>query len=116
MNMKWTRRNLVTRDWIKITVQAPSRYQGMDASGRHMWHRTSVEPLCMEIMRFLEDQGETWMMNPMDYLQAVQFAVERNTTALMIRMRFEGEMTIGPVVLRPDQERYRRQLMGLNPS
>ncbi len=111
MNLKWNRKNLVTRDWIKITVQAPRIYNGQDASGRHFWYRTSVEPLCLQIMEFLEDQNETWMMNPMSYLEAVQFAVESDATALMIRMRFDAEMTIGPVVLRPEQERYRRQLM-----
>lgn len=111
MNLKWTRRNLVSREWIKITVLAPKIDQGIDSTGRHYWYRTSVEPLCVEIMEFLEKQNETWMMNPMDYLQAVQFAVERETTALMVRMLFDGEMAIGPVVLRPDQERYRRQLM-----
>lgn len=110
MNLKWTRKNLVTRDWIKITVLAPRVYNGL-IGDRHYWHRTSVEPLCIQIMEFLESQNETWMMNPMDYLQAVQFAVERETTAMMIRMLFDGEMTIGPVVLRPEQERYRRQLL-----
>ncbi len=111
MNLKWTRRNLVTRDWIKITVQAPKVDHGIDATGRHYWRRTSVEPLCLQIIEFLEEQNETWMMNPMNYLQAVQFAVEHEKTALLIRMLFDGEMTIGPVILRPEQERYRRQLM-----
>lgn len=113
MNLKWTRRNLVTRDWIKITVLAPKIDQGIDSTGRHYWYRTSVEPLCVEIMEFLEKQNEAWMFNPQDYLSVVQFAVERETTALMVRMITDAEVSIEKMVLRGDQIRHQKGLAGI---
>lgn len=114
MNLKWTKDNVVSRPWIKIVVRAPRQYQGMDSTGRHFWHRSSVEPICMEIIEFLTKQeDEAWMFNPQDYLNIVQFAVERETTALMVRMITDAEVTIEKMVLRGDQIRHQKSLAGI---
>lgn len=112
MKLRWTKDNVVSRPWIKIVVRAPRVYDGR-FDGRDFWHRTSIAPVCAEIVEFLSKQDEAWMFNPQDYLSVVQFAVERETTALMVRMITDAEVSIEKMVLRGDQIRHQKGLAGI---
>lgn len=114
MNLLWTRENLVSYDWIKITLISRSVDDGNVGSVK-LWRRVSIKPVIEEIKAFLGNRDERWMVNAQDYSSRVQFAVESDVTAMMIRMLFDGEMIIEPLKLRPDQIRFKKKL-GLKPD
>lgn len=113
MRLTWSRKNLVSRSWVKLTLTSERIYDGFDGE-RHHWHRTTLKPTCDEIVSFLDTQSEHWMFNPQSYLTNVQFAVEKETTALMIRMLCECAVQIeSPMKLRGDQIRFKKGLDGI---
>lgn len=108
--LAWTRKNLVSRTWVKITLTAERNYVGQYGN-RHSWQKQSLRPMCQKVISFLSEQEECWMFNPQDYLTNVQFAVEKDTTALFIKMLCECEVEIqSPLKLRGDQIRFKKGL------